>query len=371
MAERRFFSWLFGSIEETDSVSEARNEETITNTPPESDNATLQDAITFIGELQSYYYNDICKMQADLLVQENLSKWQVKFINKKIKQDQVALVQIDKILELVKQKEREFQSVWRKSVYSFYDEIEKDKLSKVQSAVFEILLKLFEINTKPELDNVILNRLKGYRQVWNISTELTILKNYNAVLVSGEDGVEHYRFGRFSKKVNPCENEVTLSPKQLDEIRALKFEFEKQIQTNVVWVYVSSATRLQLNMMRRTCIIQNNWEYTPAGEGNKLCFDVVNVDELESYLKGILQIVLTRKIHAVVSIFVPTNNMLRIIGPVKETEQKVEIRKKYLFYLRERSDLYKENLLTARIDRRHIPEKLQFVSYLKFRNDNF
>ena len=370
MAEKGFFSWLFGSREESESELNTRCEETSVNTVPESDNATLQDAIAFIVELQSYYYNDICKMQADLLIQANQSQWEVNFINKKIKQDQVALEQIDKILKLTKQKEREFQAVWRKSIYSFYDEIEKSKLSKTQVKVLEIMSKLFEINTKPELEAVILNRIEGYRRAWNISTELKISQNYNAVLVGGENNIEQYCFGKFSKQVKSCEQERALTPKQLDEIRTLKFEFEKSIETNVVWVYVSSVTRLQLNMMRRTCIVKNDWENIPNSKG-KLFFDVVKVEELEQYLKGILQILLIRRNHAVISIFVPTNNMLRIIGPVEEKDQKVQISKNYLFCLRERSGLYQDNLMTARIDRRHIPEKLKFISYLKFRDYNF
>lgn len=63
--------------------------------------------------------------------------------------------------------------------------------------------------------------------------------------------------------------------------------------------------------------------------------------------------------------------MKKSIGPTEYRGDKVEICKKYRFYLKERNGLYKKNLLTARVDRRNIPEKLQFISYLDFRKAYF
>lgn len=371
MAEGRFFARLFG-LDETSSDTEQENRiENIAETNiSEPTGTTLQDAVNFVAELQSYYYNDICKMQADLVVQTTLTQGKVDFINKKIKQDQVALSQIDEILDLVKQNEREYQSIWRKSVYSFYDEIEKAKLVSVQEKVFKIILRLCVVNTKPELKSIILNRIEKYKEAWNINGEIQIPVNYNVVLVEGNDGIEKYQFGEFCKNVIANENDRFLSSVQLDKIRAIDFEVEDEIPTDKVWVFVSSVTRLQLNYMRRTCFIDNDWEYLP-NEKNLLCFDIVKVSDLNQYLKGMLQIVLTKRNYAVISIVVPTNNMLRIIGPTERRGDKVEICKRYRFYLKERSGLYKDNLLTARVDRRNIPEKLQFVSYLKFRKDYF
>ena len=365
MAEGGFFSRLF-RLNDSDSEQENQNENKVETNVTEATGTTLHDVISFVSELQSYYYNDICKMQTNLIVQTGLTKSEVNFINKKIKQDQVALSQIDEIFDLIDKEERKFQSVGRKSVYSFYDEIEKAKLETVQKEVFEILLKLCEVNTKPELDSVIRDRIELYHQTWKIDTQFSIPKNYNPILVDGNNGIEEYRFGDFEKFVYQIDNEKVLSSKQLDKIRALKFEFEDRIQTDCVWVCVASVTRFQLNFMRRTCIIKNDWEHIPENT-DKLYFDIVNVNDLEQYLKGILQIILSRKTYAVISIVVPTNDMLRCIGPIEQKEGKVEICKRYRFYLKERSGIYKNNLITARIDRRNIPEKLQFVSYLKFR----
>lgn len=371
MAERNFLARLFG-LDEASSNNERENRiENIAETNISGPSgSTLQDAVNFVAELQSYYYNDICKMQTDLVVQTTLTQSEVNFINKKIKQDQVALSQIDEILNLVKQNEREYQSIWRKSVYSFYDEIEKAKLVTVQKKIFMIILRLCAVNTKPELKSIILNRIEKYKNVWNINEEVQIPTNYNVILVESNDGIEKYQFGKFCKNVNVSNNERVLSSVQLDKIRALDFEVEEEISTDKVWIYVSSVTRLQLNYMRRTCFIDNDWEYTPD-ETNHLCLDIVDVADLEQYLKGILQIVLIKRNHAVISIVIPTNSMLRVIGPTERRGNKVEICKKYWFYLKERSGLYEDNLLTARIDRRNIPEKLQFISYLKFRKIYF
>ena len=97
----------------------------------------------------------------------------------------------------------------------------------------------------------------------------------------------------------------------------------------------------------------------------------MKVTDFEKYLKGILQIVLTKANHAVISVVVPTDDMKNVIGKIEEKGDKVEIYKRYRFYLKERSGLYKDNLLTTRIDKRCIPEKLRFISYLKFKKIYF
>lgn len=370
MSIGNIFARLLG-INNTDSGQENRENTTIENDEPkEETGTTLQDVMNFVAELQSYYYNDICKMQTDLLTQGTLTESEVKFINKKVKQDKIALKQIDEIFDLIQQKEREYHTIWRKSSYSFYDEIEKNKLTDVQQKVFNIIIKLCEVNTKPELEEIIRKRIDTYQQAWSIDSQLSIPKNYNAIFLEGNCGIEKYRFGNFKKQVYSDMNEYTLSARQLDEIRALKVEFEEEIRTDVVWIRVSSVTRFQLNYMRRTCIIDNDWEYD-SDETKALKFDIVNLNEMEEYIKGILQIVLKRKTYAVISLINPTTDMLRVIGPTLKKGDKIEIIKKYGFCLKERSGVYKGNLMTARIDRRDIPEILTIKPYLKFRSEYF
>ena len=227
LAEVNFFSRLLGmvGIDTNQEQQNTTNVEPSTPVPAMNTGTTIQDAINFVTELQSYYYNDICKMQTDLLAHPNLPKTEITSFNRKIKQDQTALSQIDEILAFMTQTEREYQAVWRKSVYSFYDEIEKDKLSTAYAKLFTIVVRLCAINTKIELDNIIAKRIEGYRQAWNIDASITIPKNNNAILIEWNNGIETYRFGSFFKNIYASDNEYSLSPARLDLIRALQLLF--------------------------------------------------------------------------------------------------------------------------------------------------
>ena len=361
MAERSFWDKLWGFDE-----PEERKEE-----PEKQQEKTLQDAIHFVAELQSYYYNDVCKMQASVLTMQELSEARLEFINKKVKQDNIALSQIDDILKELQDQEVKFQAVAGKSVYSFFTEVEQKERQKARGEAFKILANLCAINTKPELDDIIRKRVEEYKASWNISQEIAIPTNSNAILVEEENGVEQYQIGSFVKKVNPTTGKYVLSSKQLEQIRNLKFQFESFGSSDAVWVHVASCTRAQLNRMRRTCIIDNEWEHVTEVEKGALYFDVVAVKDLEQYLKGILQIVLKRTTYSVIAIFNPTSDMLNLIGSVKVQGNKVIVTKKYPFYLRERSGIYGNNLTTARIDRRNIPEALQFIPYPEFKRMYF
>ena len=371
-----FIEWLLGLDDDNE------NDSTTTNRPEESQvenesevelssaGTELQDVANFVAELQSYYYNDITKMHSDLIV-NTMAPSHINFVNKKIKQEQTALSQIDEILILVREKEREYQSVWSKSIYSFYGEIEKQKLSTAQKEVFKIVLRLCSVNTKPELKPVIYDRIRSYKEAWNIGGEIQIPTNYNVVLVDEKDGIEEYQFGDFTKYVISGKDDKVLSPSQLDKIRALDFIVDEAFPTYQVWVYVSCCTRLQVNLMRKTCFIDKTWEYAPD-EDKKLCLDIVEVENLDQYLKGVLQIVLAKRTYAVISIVVPTPEMRRQIGPFNENENgKVEILNPFKFIYGERSGHYKNNLLTARIDRRFIPETKKLIPFHIFKKDNF
>ena len=98
MAERNFFARLFG-LEDANSTTDLEEENRAENNAEthstESDGTTLQDAVNFVAELQSYYYNDICKMQTDLVVQTSMTQSEVSFVNKKIKQDVTDWVDVE------------------------------------------------------------------------------------------------------------------------------------------------------------------------------------------------------------------------------------------------------------------------------------
>lgn len=368
-----FWARLFG-LDSSDEETSIDTTGTTSVATPKTEDVTLQDAITFVTELQSYYFNDICKMQADLTYQADLTQNQINFSQKKITQDQVALAQIDEVLNSIRKIENEYQTIWKKSIYSFYDEIEKKELNKAEKEVFTAVLHLCEINTKPELDDVIGKRIKKYKDNWEINEAIELPKNTKAILISEQDGIEEYRFGNFSKKVVIFQNERVLSPKQLDKIMKISFQFPQNFPTSIVWVHVASVTRAELNFMRRTCIMRNNWE-EPLEDASKLYFDQVKVVELEYYLRGVLQIVLKRTNHAVVTIVIPTANLISKIGPTEQIEEnKIRICKNLRFVLNERSYTergYGNNMITARIDRRNIPEVLEFIPYLQFKKEYF
>ena len=181
MAEGNFFSRLFGLESTNHTEREGENQvgaDTETNLTD-----SIQDAISFVAELQSYYYNDVCKMQTDLVMRTSMAEKETSFLSKKIKQEQVALSQIDEIFNLIKENEKEYQEVFKKSVYSFFEEIQSEKMETVQKKVFNVVIKLLSVNTKPELQNIILERIERYKKAWNISEEIQIPINCNAILV--------------------------------------------------------------------------------------------------------------------------------------------------------------------------------------------
>lgn len=368
MAKGGLFSRLFGLEDESEST--LTNEQGEIGQSENQHGTTLQDAIAFTEELQSYYYNDVCKMQADMVVQTNLTEQGARIAQKKINQDKIALAQIDQILAQLKECAGEFQSVWKKAVYSFYDEIEKQKLVSVRTKVFTILLRLNVVNTKPELKSVIIKRLESYQKAWNICGNVEIPKNYNIILTDGANGLETYHFGPFEKKVQSKQNEVELTLEQLEQIRNMEVNLQERISTDRVWVYVANVTRLQLNFMRRTFFVRSTWEFQ-EDDDSKLLLDEVRTCDFEQYVKGVLQIVFAQNRYAIVTLVIPTAEMLRAIGTIRQEGTKVEICKRLKFILKERSGLYKDNLRAQRLDRRDLPQELHFMSYPEFRKMYF
>lgn len=330
---------------------------------------TIQDAINFVSEIQSYYFNDICKTQADIAIHATSVRGKENFFRKKVKQNQLALSQIELILEEMKQNETEYQLVWRKSIYSFYNELEQNKQEEAKKKSFKILLRLCEVNIRPELQNIIIERVKKYKEAWKITEQIEIPQNTNVILLEANGNIEKYQFGKFSKEVNSNRTLQDLTINQLDLIRKMKISVEN-IETDSVWIYVSGVTRLQLNYMRRDCFISNLWEHNDRNhEGFFL--DIVDKKDLDIYLKGVLQIVLTQNRYVVISFVVPTEKMKRLIGKVKVIGDKVQICNEINFFLSERKEDFGCNIFTTRIDKRNIPDEVKFVSYIEFKKQYF
>lgn len=375
MADRNIFSRFFGT-HEADSIADERFnslEEASTN---EETTITVADVVSFVSELQSYYYNDICKAQADLMTQLSVPEDRQHFLDKKIKQEQATLSQIEGILNEIQQKEVEYHSVGRKVGYTFYEEIEQEKEKEMKQKVFAIVLGLLAVNTKPELENVIRTRIEKYKTAWGISGNIHIPKRYNVVLLDEADGVEQYSFGKFMKSVISSSSNVPLTSEQMNQLSNLKFDFKDgsiknkngNISPEKVWVHVANASRAELDYMKKTCILENDWE---AGINGKLFFDIVSGEDLEQYLKGVLQIILTKKRYAIISVVNPTEEIMHRIGPINLEGDRVEICNKMKFYFKERGKLFRKDLMTARIDRRQIPETLTLVPFHKFKEEYF
>ena len=367
MAGGNFWAKLLGIEDENETENRTNSQEF--SEASDSKELTIQDAISFVSEIQSYYFNDICKTQADIAIHVTSVRGKEDFFRKKVKQNQLALAQIDLILEEMKQNETDYQSIWRKSIYSFYDELEKSKQEEAKKKAFEIMLRLCEVNVNPELQNIITERVKKYKEAWKITEHIEIPQNTNVILVESNGDVEKYQFGKFSKNVNSNRTIQELTSNQLDAIRKMKISVEN-IETDSVWIYVSGVTRLQLNFMRRDCFIGNLWEHSDNEQGEFL-LDVVDKKDLSIYLKGVLQIVLTQNRYAVISFVVPTEKMKRLVGRVQVVGDKVQIYRKINFFLSERNKEFGSNIFTARIDKRDIPEEISFVSYIEFKKQYF
>lgn len=371
MGEGSFFSKIFGLNKEEE---RKENSQQVNTTKPNEQEPTLQDIIKFVSELQSYYYNDICKIQTEVLTKDGISKEEEQFLKKKVVQESIAMNQIDEILREVIKCEREYQSIWGKSVYSFYNEIEKEKLKEVQEKVFRIIIKLNQVNVKEELENVIPDRLEYYRRSWNLPEDIIIPTNTSLILLSRENQEETYKFGRFRKIVYAKDKiQYKFSSEQLKAINNIKVNINFESLSEEILVYCSSVTRVQLNSMKRTSIFFNDWEKVVEEKKNAYVFDIVKVSELEEYLKGILQLLLLRKTYVVISIINPNDYMLKLLKDrikLNQNEGKVTI-KGLKFILDERSGSYKDNLQVVRVDRRNIPNKLEFTPFIEFKKTYF
>lgn len=374
MGEIGFFAKIFGWNHEEEERNE--NQENINISKSDDEKSTLQDVIHFVSELQSYYYNDICKIQTESLTRSDINEDEEEFLKKKVIQESIAMSQIDMILQEIVKCEREYQSIWGKSVYSFYNEIEKEKLKEVQEKVFKIIIKLNQVNVKLELETIILDRLEYYRKAWELSKDIVIPTNNSLVILSRENGEETYKFGRFKKTICADNNSIKykFSSTQVKAIQNIKVNISFESSSEEIWVHCSNVTRAELNFMKKTSIFSNDWEKSIEEQAkSSVAFDVVKVTDFEEYLKGILQLLLMRKTYVVISVINPNNYMKKLLKDrikLYEKESKVLI-KGLKFILDERKGLYDDNLQVVRIDRRNIPENLEFIPFMEFKKYYF
>ena len=327
----------------------------------------LSEVTDFIRELESYYTNDIFKERSEF-INANLSEDEIVLLKKRIAEDEGALEDISCIKDKVIEQERSYSEIWGKSSYSFYDKLESRKLEEIFKETFEIIKKLVEANVKEELDEIIIDRLKVYYKSWKIGSEFTIPINTGLRIKSRSLNEKTnlkedvYQFGVFQKRVI-AEDENTLLKEQIDALKKMQIQLSGLADTQNVWIRCVTITRKQLNFIKKTLVFPNDWE---VGENDKLTYDIVNIEELEYYIRSVLQLILSKKDYVLISMLIPNSNLLQGIVIVDDAERKVTILDKEKYVLMERNGAYKNNLKFNFISRKEDLRQFSFISYETF-----
>ena len=327
----------------------------------------LSEVTDFIRELESYYTNDIFKERSEF-INANLSEDEIVLLKKRIAEDEGALEDISCIKDKVIEQERSYSEIWGKSSYSFYDKLESRKLEEIFKETFEIIKKLVEANVKEELDEIIIDRLKVYYKSWKIGSEFTVPINTGLRIKSRSLNEktnlkeEVYQFGVFQKRVI-AEDENTLLKEQIDALKKMQIQISGLADTQSVWIRCVTITRKQLNFIKKTLVFPNDWE---VGENDKLTYDIVNIEELEYYIRSVLQLILSKKDYVLISMLIPNSNLLQGIVRVDDAERKVTILDKEKYVLMERNGAYKNNLKFNFISKKEDLRQLSFITYETF-----
>lgn len=327
----------------------------------------LSEVTDFIRELESYYTNDIFKERSEF-INANLSEDEIVLLKKRIAEDEGALEDITCIKDKVIEQERSCSEIWGKSSYSFYDKLESRKLEEIFKETFEIIKKLVDANVKEELDEIIVDRLEVYYKSWKIGSEFTVPINTGLRIKSRSLNKktnlkeEVYQFGVFQKRVI-AEDENTLLKEQIEALKKMQIQISELANTQSVWIRCVTITRKQWNFIKKTLVFPNDWE---VGENDKLTYDIVNTEEIEYYIRSVLQLILSKKDYVLISMLIPNSNLLQGIVRVDDAERKVTILDKEKYVLMERNGAYKNNLKFNFISRKEDLRQLSFISYETF-----
>ena len=359
-----FLAKIFGrreELEETETVLQTNQQER----KPE---ITIREVVSFVEEIQSYYYNDICQMQTDIIMGKDSEKEE--FHKAMIQQEEQALKQIDKIIAEMKELEGKLQEIWGKSIYTFYQEIEEHSQSEIKEKLFYKLMQLCTSNVKEELNSVIENKIRRVQQEWMVCLDMPIPKNENLILLNKEKGIETYTFSGFRKEIIENKHPYHLSSKQLQAIQDIQVEMTFPEVMDEIWISMAASTRLQLNSLRRTAMFDNVWEEEGI-LGTQIQFDSIKYKDVTSYIKGMLQLLFKNNTYVVTTVIYPTEQMLHQIGGVEHKEQKILIKNGLKFIWNERRGIYQENVQVVRLDRRNIPPIVKFIPYLDLKKMYF
>lgn len=318
----------------------------------------LAEVIDFIRELEAYYTNDIFKLKSSY-ISNSLLEDELILFRKKAQQYEIFIKVIIEIKEKLIEKERECKELWGKASYSFYEELENAKLQDVYRKAFEIVIQINCINIIPELDEIIKKRLEMYKESWKMY-DCCIPRNTSLRLTKRNGNIETYQFGDFTKDIIDTNLEKDLLPEQLSAINKLKISFQKP-PLGDVWIRCVVIGRKQLEFIKRTTIFKNDWE---NGIEEEIVYDIVNCQDVEYYIKAMLQLLLLRNSYVIISIINPNDNMLDCVEMNLE-QKRVRVIDKMKFLLSERIN-YGDNLQFEIISKKSSLEKLKFHSYSNF-----
>lgn len=360
---------IIHSFFETDKKEENNSEgetQVVENETREENKIELSAVIDFVRELEAYYTNDILKYKSDYINNTRLEDDELIFLKKKIKEYEYAVKLIIAIKEKLLEKENEYKELWRKTSYSFYDELENVKLKDILYESFEIIKQLMSINVIPELDEIIRKRLENYKGAWNIS-QISIPENTSMRIINRSSNIETYQFGKFQKKViDNCVYDELL-PEQLMSIKKLKVKisFEKPANKHI-WIRATTINRTQLNQLKKTTFFENDWENEMQ---DNLTYDIVEFNDIEHYIRAITELLLPRNSYIIISIVNPNYEILEMLQEYIEVDQKnqrIKVIDKMRFLLPERTGIYSDNLQIQCICRKSRLEEITFKPYNQF-----
>ncbi len=363
-----FWKKLFGDDEDERTVSSETNP--IIQTPREEENkvVTLDEVGTFVAEIQSYYVNDNFKYQTEY-ISNSQSETKARFLEKKMYFEKLAENRITSILAEIRTIEASTRDIWGKSIYSFYEELEKNKLESVYNQVFSLILSLRAVNVKKELDPIIISRIEKYRDSWNISPSVEIPESSSINIISLDEQKEIYQIGTHIVEIKNQNIKRKLSETECNQIANMEIELNFTNPSEFIMIRFASVSRKQISRLYKTAILEDCCMFY---ENPKIEFFVIKKNELNNFIKSILQITLAFNQYCVITAMNSNADVLDILkDSTIQNNQKREIKKTFQFIWSERSNKYKDNYKVAYIKRKYIPKKLIFENFNELRSKFF
>lgn len=360
-------SGFFGiNDEEVDETQNNTDESTaVQSTTAEESKAEekieLSTVIDFVRELEAFYTSDIFKLNSDYISNTDLSADETAFIKKKAAEYQSAVNSIELIKDQLLREDSKFKEMLGKSNYSFYDSLVSEERESTYENAFSIVSRLISVNVNPNLDRIIEERLRQYMLSWKIEGKLPV--NMSLRLLDRKANVETYQIGKITKQIILPDREVELLPEQLEAIDQIAI---KQIPfsnpANTIWVRITPVQRKHLDYLKKSTIFPSVYSTEETG----ICYDAIEPECLEVYLRAMFRLLLSREEFMVISIINPNNEMCQLIKGITIDENRVTINDKASFLMKERTGEFKDNLQFGLVSKKQNLKKVEFQSYTEF-----